>query len=219
MSTDPTNNLIKSRLRDIFPDEITANKVIDLVVTNKPKNWGRKSQAPYYKEYFALQIKEHADAMLRDKQDRIFRYDIYCGEKREKMSEQTLYNRINQSKRYLLDCLDPAGTYATWDALTNISFKGEPGIVIRFKSEFHNVLDGIIAQEHPETIIPKKEESLWRRKMNLWLEGDETKPFIQPDLALTLEEVEKLRSELGELKGIMAVVNAISVKIVRVSEQ
>lgn len=212
------DNEIKSRLRDIFPDKATAKRIIDTVVNHKPPGWSRKSQAPYYKEFFGKWLQDIANKMMKERNDIVFRYEVYCGITGEKMSEQTLYNRVNQAKRYLIDCLDPDDLYKTWDALTNINREKGLGVTIRFKTEFHDFIEGIKESASPDAIIPQKDEPLWRRKMNEWLESDETRPFIKEGLAMTSDQVKVLSDELDSLEGIQASVNAISVKIIRVNE-
>lgn len=66
-----------------------------------------KMRQPYYKEAYALEIKKAVDYILETKKDIVFRYSDFAH-----MQPNTLKNRIYQSLGYLLDLMDPTGTYA-----------------------------------------------------------------------------------------------------------
>ena len=148
---DEKDNEIRQRLKDIFPDEKTAGKVINLVTSKKPDGWSRKSYAPYYKEEYALPLREAVDEMIQTKNDLIYRYEIWCTHQTS-MSRKTLYFRVNQSIRYLCDYLDPDGIYKKWRETTLVQVKRNLGIVISYIPEFRYNLTGL----KPEILIGKR---------------------------------------------------------------
>src|SRR4051812_14140417 len=91
---------IKKRIEGIFPNPQTASAIVDLVVHKRPKGWSRKSNATYYKEIYAKQMKESVDKMIETGNRLVYKYEVWCNEDDGNMSPGTLYLRINQSIRY-----------------------------------------------------------------------------------------------------------------------
>ena len=201
-----TDEQIKKRLHDIFPDPATASKVVDLVVSKKPPGWSRHSNAPYYKEEFALQIKKWIDLMLQNGGDIIYRWDIFC----EDVSRNTLYNKVNQSIRYLIERMDENGKYQNWYNTVDIDRTNSVGLRIKFRTstDAHNFTPQLVK---PEQSLPK-----WRRDLDEWLEDDKkTKPFCEEGLALSPEEIKQLKTELYGLVGIVASITSYAIKVIK----
>lgn len=203
---------ISERIAAIFPSREIASKIVDLVVTKRPVGVSKLSYYSYYREYYALLYKPSIDEMIKTKQTIIFRYDIFCPE----VSEQTLYNKVNQGIRYLIDNLDPDRTYHQWrDIVTITRSKSRGGVVIEFIAEVRRANQ---ANMSGELVYPKEDTTpKWRLDMDMWLESVSTKPFIRENMTLSLKEVEELKLELKELKGIMFDVKPVSIKIMRVN--
>ena len=202
---------IKERLNGIFSSPAIASKVVNLVVHNRPAGWSRKSNAPYYKEKYALQLKSEIDKMIESGKPLCFRYSVWCTEE-TRMSKQTLYNRINQSIRYLIEQLDIDRYYAKWYESVEIERERSIGISIYF-------IVGLSGTEQfkAELIEPKENAPIWKREMDAWLESDNIRPFCKEGLALTEQEVIDLSVELDTLSGIKASVTSSSVKIIRMN--
>lgn len=197
-----------------YPSRESINKLFDYAVAKRPPNWSHGSCAPYYKEFYAQNIKEAIDAQLINRQDIVYRYDTFCGKDEEIISKATLYNRVNQSIRYLLDHLDTDDkTYLSWRKIVRIERKQGLGILIYMIPEFRSP-----AYNHtPDFVIPKEDMPLWKRRMEDWLESGEKSPFIMERLSLTNDEVKSIYGDLNRLKGIAAQVQSGSIKIVRTS--
>src|SRR5437762_1668188 len=60
----------------------------------------RRLTLPYYRERFALEIKEAIDAMLEDGKNRVYKFSDF-----KHISKTSLYLRIHQSYLYLTDNL------------------------------------------------------------------------------------------------------------------
>ena len=95
-----------------LPQDLNS-KAIKFLASNKPANWGKSSNAPYYSKLYGAEMKKAVDQMRNDKQDIWWRYKVWCTEGTG-ISEQTLYNRINQSLRFVLERMDDDGVYAQW---------------------------------------------------------------------------------------------------------
>lgn len=221
MSNEVTNT-IKENLKAIFPDEITANKIIDLATAKRPPGHSRKSATPYYKEYYARWLQPSIDKMIETRESIYFPYKAFCGEREEIMSKTTLYARVNQSTRYLIDCLDPDNKYKAWRAIVNITRdKKRGGVVIEFIPEFRNYEDENGERKkfpEPQMILSKDSDApMWRRRLDEWLESTTTTPFLKEKLCLTEQEVYDLKMELNSLGGIKASVSQFKVAVIRMN--
>lgn len=194
------------------PSSESVNKLFDYAIAKRPPTWGHSSCAPYYKEFYARNIKEAIDKQLENRQDIVYRYSVFCGRDEELCSRTTLYNRVNQSIRFLLEHLDTNDKkYLNWKKIVRIERIAGLGVRISMIREFRNPQSNFT----PDFVLPKEEQPLWQRKMEDWLESGETKPFVMEKLALTEERVKELYVELNRLKGIAAQVTSTSIKIVR----
>jgi hypothetical protein len=202
-----------NNLREVFSDPIVQNKLVDLVTSKKPKGWSRRSNAPYYKQYYAEAIKKEIDKMLVDRVDIIYDYKTFCGENEELMAKNTLYARINQSIHFLLDCLDPQGVYKAWYEVVRITQEKGRGISIRFAEDFRREQKEI---QSPKPIMATQDVPLWKRRMDTWLESDDVTPFVMEPLCLSDVEVAQIREELNGLDSVMAHVENTFIKIMRI---
>ena len=210
--SDELNEKIQQRFKDVIPDSHTASKVVDLIVHNRPQGWSRKSNATYYKDKYAKQLKEVADEMIANNKERCFRYKTWCNEDTG-MTENTLYTRINQSIRYLIDFLDtPEHKYAQWYENVNITRDRGVGVVIKF-------IVGMSGADSfkPDEVQPKENTPVWKQQMDDWLEGDSSRPFCVEGLTLTPQEIVDLTTDLDKLSNVQASVKSESVKIIRVN--
>lgn len=205
-----TDQAIKERLESIYPNPEVAAKIVNLVVHNRPLGWGRKSNAPYYKEIYAKQLKTEIDKMIANNKPLCFRYATWCNTNTG-MSRQTLYNRVNQSIRYLVEQMDADRTYYNWLQSVRIERLHGVGIVISY-------IAGLSASEQfkADEIEPRENMPPWKRDMEDWLESDNITPFCKEGLALSPEEVFNLTKTLGALSNIQAFVDSASVKIIKV---
>jgi hypothetical protein len=210
MPDEDTATLIKAEIRKMFSNPAVASRVCDLANTKRPVGTGRHSSYPYYKEMYALKIKALIDQQIQNKQSIIFRYDDALIEGK---SERAVYFMVNQSVRYLLENLDTEGTYANWKKLVSISQdKKRGGVCIDLPDEIMGK-KGIF---NGELVVPRESTTpKWRMEMEDWLESNDDKPFIQENLALSLEEVKELRESLGALSNVIADVSCKKVSIVK----
>lgn len=214
MSDEEKDKDIKERLHSIFPSPEVASAVVDLVVHNRPKGWSRRSNAPYYKEIYATAIKREIDAMIDSGgKELVFRYAVWCTDATG-ISPKTLYNRLNQSIRYLIDHMDTRDhKYGKWYEGVRIESKQKLGIVIR------NILgiNEMPENAHTELVEPKANMPMWMQKMEQWLESDEQKPFVQEGLLLSPEEIRKLNLQFMSLSSVAASVTSSCVKIIKIA--
>ena len=186
-----------------FPDGRLVEKVVDVLVRNRPIGWSRRARSPYYKKCYAMWLKESIDPMIEDRQPRVFRRETFTG-----LSEKSLYLRIHQSLLYLIECLDtPDKKYERFKEETR--FRIKQGVIIEYRDMAD--VSGIA-----EVFVAEKEMPKWRRKLDEWIESDSREPFIQTNLVLSGEEQQQLRLELDNLKNIMSSISAREIKLVRI---
>jgi len=108
---ETTEQALSNKVRAVFTDPNMQSKVVNLLVHNKPLGWHRRSNAPYYKEKYALDVKRAFDKMMETGKEQCYYYSTF----REKygIERSTLYTRIYQGARYLVEKMDTAdGKYA-----------------------------------------------------------------------------------------------------------
>lgn len=193
------------------PSAEAINKLFDYAVAKRPPNWSHGSSATYYKEHYANNLKEAIDKQLINREDIIYRYSVFCGPDEEIVSKATLYTRVNQSIRYLLDHMDEQKVYLAWKKVVRIERKKGVGILLSIIPEMRNPQ----ADFSPDFVLPKEDMPIWKRKMEDWLEGDSKIPFVIEGLTLREDEVRETYIDLNRIKGIAAQVTSGSIKIVR----
>lgn len=210
MSPEELDKLLAERIKLLIPNQETASRLVNLVASKRPTGSSRGSHYPYYKKVYAMWIKFYVDDMLTSRNDILFDYDTFCNPT-DGLSPQSLYLKINQSIRYLVDAMDTDRVYMSWQDITETKKVPGVGIRISFLPEFRKVEN----QMKIKYVEPQEDEPVWRRKLDAWLEGDSDEPFIQENLTLTEEKVVELKKELGQLSGIACSIDHRSVKVIR----
>ena len=192
-----------------FRDPNVAKVVCDSVIRTKPSGWGRRSNSPYYKEVYALALKEVADDMIKTREDQVYFYKDFPG-----IVPTTLYAKVYQALRYLIDYLDtPDKHYARWSEMVTISMQQGVGVRISF---VETIRDAKIADFKPRSVVSKAELPVWKQKVESYLEDHkQTKPFCESNLALTPTEIKDLRDSLLPVKGIIFHVKSYEIKIIK----
>lgn len=215
MFDEDINKKMEDRVRSIFPNPELAAQVVDLCVHKRPRGWSRKSQAPYYKEIYAKQIKQDIDKMIESGLPICWRYSVWCTEA-SGVTQATLYTRINQSIRYLVEQMDSLEhKYKQWQEMTRLSRSGGlgGGVVIEY---IPGLREGAISNIHAETVLPIEQIPLWKRRLDDWIEDDrQTTPFVQEGLLLDEKQIFQLKIELSQLSSIQFSVKSDSVKVLK----
>lgn len=212
MSNNSATNEVNERLKQVFSNPQTTAAVADVLVRNKPPGWSRRSCAPYYKERFALEMKECLDGMMVDRKDRVFMYDDFL--KKHNISKESLYLRVNQSLRYLLENMDDDDhTYGRFTEMISITRERNVGVCIRFIPEFR---DGNVSDFKPSAVIPKDEAPKWKQRIDDFLEdGEIGKPLLIDNLCLTPEEIATMKASFGGVRGLIYNVTSKSIKVIK----
>lgn len=203
--------VMAARLRTIFTDKGVQQKFVESVVHNKPVGWSRKSQATYYKERYALELKKVLDDMMVSNKEFVFGYAWF--EKTFGLGKDSLYLRVYQSMRYLLEKLDPDGKYKTfWETKIEMHRERGKGVTLRFRHEYQTGGPEFV----PTEVMPQVEEPKWKQRMKAWLESDDETPFSQNNIILSPEEITELEIQLSALgDSILSSITAHSVKLIK----
>lgn len=218
-SEDRMSAELKRKLNSLFVNPEVAARIVSQVTRNKPASYGKRSVSPYYKHQFGVQMKVSVDSMLTTGHDIVFAYEKFCGP--HGMSNDTLYHFVNQSVRYLVEELDTANElYKRWREMVHVRKVPKLGIRISFIPDLvSGTFDHVTGESiQPMMALPVSESPKWMKAMEDWLEGDSPKPFVMEKLALTSDEVLKIKTDLNALKGVMASVDCTCIRIIRVNE-
>lgn len=222
------DNEIRKRISAIFPDEQTKTKMIDLLTQkDKPVGWSSQSYAPYYTPYFGEQMQRMVDAQMQmfnegKFQEIVYPFEEFCYPSKPKVeggcSEQSLYLRVNQSIRYVLEKLDTDGRYRRWRDMVDVRRDNDRKCVRVFiKREVKATLQGIELPQ-PKMAEPVQIRPKWKRELDDWIENNEdTSPFIKENLILSPQEQTDLKAELSGLTHIEFSVTSSSVKAIKVN--
>lgn len=219
---DDINKLIKSRLNAIFPSEEVRQKVLKLITENKerPDSYGPKSYSPYYTKHYGEQMRALADDQLTTFRDIVYDYRTFCTPwNKGGCSEQTLYNRVNQSRRYLHEKMDTEDCkYLNWKEMTRVKQTAGVGVVISIDPEILAVLKGEgDTIPKPRMAEPLINKPIWKEKLDNWIESDSEAPLFIRNLILTPEEQDKIRNELAGDRRIESLVTHSELRCIKIN--
>ncbi len=212
----PTEDQNKAaQMHALFPSQEIASKMASMVISKKPVGAGKSSCYPYYKEVYALKLKDSIDKMIETGESLLYRYEIYC-ECNNGVSKETLYKMINQAIRYLVECMDNSDLkYHTWNNSIDVRRSEERGGVLIEYSRGFKIVTGI-KDFKGELVSPGDcTTPKWLLELRNWMEDDTVKPFQKDHLTLTPKDVAELKIELAEDRRLMFSVDCTSVKVMK----
>lgn len=198
----------------VTPTEKLENAASNLrAAVIRPRNWSRKSSSPYFREKFAIDFRDNClEPMIEDKQTRIYYYEEWPS-----LKPSSLYNKIIQSKLYLLEYLDLEKKYATFCRAVYIKPKKGVGIVV---SVMKDIIDEMIA-ENPKPFRPSLLSSgadNWHNRVMDYIEnGKVGEPLVLKNLALEETDIAQLTIELSALTNFALSVQTSYIKLVKIS--
>lgn len=199
----------------LFSDPKLQSQAVELLVNKRPFGWGRRSVAPYFNEHYGAQAKAVLDDMLKTRKDQCFYYDFFL--KKFGISKATLYQRVHQSIRYVLERMDDKEhTYARLYSMLEVKRQHGVGVVLRFRPDCR---EGDVQDFKPKPVDSREDAPEWKDKMDAWLESatPDDAPFYKEGLALTSSEIKNLEDSLAGLSGIIFSITSYSIKIVKVN--
>ena len=206
-----TETDIKAAVASLLSPEQQAKVANALVPGRRPKSWGRRSRATYFNLEYATQVKKVIDGMLEDRKDRMFYYSAHS-----QYTPNTIYLRINQSLRYLLEEMDVDQKYKKAMAIIDVK-RDRIHKAIRFsiRNEFRDGESSFI----PAEIVPSVDLPKWKQRIEEWLETSEVgQQFSLDRLALSPDEVRDLKLQFIELTSIVSYITSTCIKLVKVKQ-
>lgn len=199
---------VREAIELILNEPLLLDKLLEAKEKDKKRrsNWSKLANAPYYTRRFAHELKVVIDDMIQRGVDKEYIYEDY-----KDLSHRTIYLRVNQSKLFLLDELDPDGYYKDQFARIIIT-QEKTGVRLSLRKEASSM--------SPKDISLDEKKSDWQEKINVYLEkaiiGDE--PLILKGLSLTKEEVETQKESFVNIPGVSAFITPTEILIVKFEE-
>lgn len=216
---EETNNSIRKRINEIFPNHAISSALVNLVVNKKPVGWGRKSVAPYYTKQCGEQMKQDIDKMLNENGCLVYEYKrfVHLG-----ISKKTLYQRLNQSIIYVIEQMDDEQqTYRKWYECVKLDkHSRSDAIVIDFHPGIRASFEGgalkVEAESTSGTIEIPNTMPAWRIEMEDFIEnGKVGTTYMKDGLLLNKAEVDEFKKDFSEVKGLMFHVDFKTIKLVK----
>lgn len=216
---EKTDNSIRKRIHEIFPNPAISSALVNLVINKKPVGWGRKSVAPYYTKECGEQMKKDIDDMLNQNGCLVYKYErfLHLG-----ISKKTLYQRINQSIIYVIEQMDDEqGTYRKWYECVKLDkHSRSDAIVIDFHPGIRASLEGgaltVTAEVTSGDVEIPHTMPAWRIEIEDFIEnGAVGTSLIKEGLLLNKAEVDEFKKDFATVKGLMFHVDFKTIKLVK----
>jgi len=198
----------KENLNNAVSSLFKTGTVPSVVYRDRPAGQSKSTIQPYYKERFALEMKSIIETVEQMGQDAIILYADYPD-----LSKLSVYLRVNQGFRFLVDNLDfdPPNRFRALKDKLKIT-REKAGIRISFTR---------LTTDKPLTakkVIAKEDNLAWQDKLEEFLGN--SKPgdtFEQNDLSLTQEQIDTLEISMSQLENFLCKISPTNIKILHVS--
>jgi hypothetical protein len=183
----------------------------------KPSTWRGRTNAPYYRERFALEIKRDLDSMIKEYEEKgtadplEYRYD------ESNLSRHSLYLKVNQASLYLREELDFEGVYKRFFQMVSVT-RERNGVRITLNKD----LRSHVPQDLRATrILPKDiQTSVYKQKLETFLlESKEGEVLEIDNLSLLPEEMQVITASLAPLDNFMARITSRLIKVRHLTEE
>lgn len=162
-----------------------------------------KMIGPYYRETYALAIKDSIDDMIATNAERMFEYSA------TNISRNSLYSKVRQAFMYLKDNMDhPDNRYAIlWDKV--VFLRGKRGVCIMFKVRKENLQSEAVAKTTDTNI-----DDLDQEIMN-FLEDPEIPASKEWEVSISDDDVVRIKNDLRQIAGIKFLVKTTRISIIK----
>ncbi len=165
----------------------------------------------YYNEKEAKAFIPHLDLILEDKEDRELRYEDY-----PQWSPNTLWAKVNQAFKFVVDNLDKEGKYTQLRNCLKIS-RGEFGILFHYVENYNPSGEWILHKVRDSKKMVENYKTKVYKFMEESSEGEELD--IKEGIALNDDEVSQLKDLLSESPIFMAYVSNNRIKIIHTKQE
>ena len=190
--------------REVIKDANRRKQLMSVLSNERPRKWKKNTVAPYYKALYGEQMKAVFDAMLLDRKDREFKYEEF-----PTLSRNTLYLRVNQSRLYLVEEMDPEGVYKKFAECISIT-REKTGILLSIPEDFKSPSKPFV----PDIVDAVADN--WEADLDTFLE--ESKPgdqFIRKNLSISEEKQQDMMDSMSTLEDIVCSITYRTIKVVK----
>lgn len=155
---------------------------------NNPNGWSGISNASYYREAFALELKGYLDTLADAGPSKEFYFDAV----KARRSPKTIQSRFNQAFLYLVERLDtPDKKYEQLRSVIEVARESR-GVRIRWKP-LKEKLEGELLDSAAPSL-------LWYEEFEAWLDmAEDGMSFTRTNVRITGEEQTRVRDSLMNL--------------------
>lgn len=182
-----------------------AKMILEQQTKIRPRGWSKKSRSPYYTEECAYNMKEIFDSMIQDGKRRVMYFKDY-----PKVREETLLQKVNQGKLYLLQRLDPDGKYAQFCAKLFIRHRRGIGLIFDLSRPIAKLITSPLMENDEIEIVELREDI-----NNFLSEGKIGEKLERIGLSLSPENLEEIENMLEGVPNILSKVTLNSIKIIK----
>lgn len=177
----------------------------------RPSHLSKNSNLPYYKEIYAIEIREVFDKILETKKPYLWKYSEWSEYK-----PSTLYCRVSSGAKYLIDHLDPDGRYAHLRECVDIGpvpSSNPIGLGIRFKRS----IDPETLKHDPRRFLPKTIDDYKEliKLIDEYLNDNNRNEPFDIGCILLPEQQESLMIQYSTLNNVIMNVDSKHIKIVK----
>lgn len=197
------HNVPLNRRKEIFEEQ------------KKPTAWSNRSNAPYYKERYAIQLQTILDVMMEEYSkgiidSRMFKYKDF------NLKKSSLYLMINQAKLFLIDNMDNDNRYRKF--LDNIKVKQEQeGVVLRYCKDIINDTKISLDRATPIQTLTEQQISI-QVKVEEFLQNAKAGDKLElKNLSLDDDMIEALESSVNQLEDIVASISRTNLRLIKLS--
>jgi len=195
--------------KEVIKDVNKRKQLAAIISDERPKRWKKNTVAPYYKELYGMQMKAVFDAMILDRKDREFKYQEF-----PTLSRNTLYLRVNQSRLYLLEELDPDGVYKRFSECISIT-REKTGIRLSIPEDFKNPDKPFV----PDIAESEEEANKWEDELTDFLEnGKPGEVFLRKNLAISDEKQQEINDSMAALSNVICSITYRTIKVVKLQQ-
>lgn len=178
----------------------------------RPSHYSKNSNLPYYKEIYAVELREVFDKILETKRPYLWKYEEWSEYK-----PNTLAQRVRCAIKFLIDHLDPDGKYAYLRDCVDIgpvpNAKKAIGLGIRFKRS----IDPETLRHDPKRFMPKN-ISDFKEVISIiddYLKDEMRHEALDIPCVLLPEHQETLITQYSSLNNVIMNIDNKHVKIVK----
>lgn len=201
----------KEKLSDIITNLFGVNPSSVSIKDHRkrPEGQGKSSVSSYYNERHAFEVKKLLDEIEKSQNDGMVMYADF-----PHLSKNSLYLRINQGFRYLIDSMDfdPPNKYRSLRDFVKIT-RDKKGIRISIRK---------VGSDTPLTaqkVVPLEKSLEWKDRMEDFFES--SKPgdrFEQDNLDLSDEEINDIKESCIQLTNFLLDITSDHIKILHISD-